>query len=182
MHSFTSQKVCVKQLYERVPRATNKRNTERFSGPNELAKILTECNCLNWATILLSLTYSFVAREVDRRGLPTFRIPQLQYIKAVVAVSQELNRSYLIEQWIDTSNSPGFVKYINNRQAESVVSPNSPQTAHEIAAFLCFAQHVQWEKTGKLAFTSDYQGNVPHSCWQRAHILKYTIIQGLECY
>ena len=72
---------------------------------------------------------------------------------------------FLVEEWFDlgaVGSSSGdrleYHKYLGNSHSVSCVPPTAPRRAHEIAAFLVFAQHVQLEKTTGLAFTSDYQG------------------------
>jgi hypothetical protein len=62
----------------------------------------------------------------------------------------------LIEEWL--GESVGFIKYINNGHPVSWVRTDAPKEAHRIAEFLCFAQHVQYNQTNGLAYTSDYQG------------------------
>jgi hypothetical protein len=63
---------------------------------------------------------------------------------------------FLIEEWITSDdNEHPFIKYVGNRFPASCVPSMAHHDAHDIAIF---AQHVQWMKTGHLAFTSDYQG------------------------
>ena len=50
------------------------------------------------------------------------------------------------------------MKYINNARAVSCISPKAPEEMQNIANFLCFAQHVQYQVTHGTLFTSDYQG------------------------
>ena len=81
----------------------------------------------------------------------------------MVAIVQGIanEKAYLVEEWIHTDEGDGdcqFYKYINNRYPTSALPTSAPQKAHDIASFLLFTQHVQWEKTGRRAFVSDYQG------------------------
>jgi hypothetical protein len=71
-----------------------------------------------------------------------------------------MEKVFLVEEWLnlDGLSRDKFVKYLGNRFPESCVCPTDPSKAHKVAEFLLFAQHVQWEKTGQLVFTSDYQG------------------------
>ena len=64
---------------------------------------------------------------------------------------------FLIEEWINTSKAP-FTKYINNAHAVSCIPQTAPEELKNIANFLCFAQHVQYNFTSGRMFTSDYQG------------------------
>jgi hypothetical protein len=75
----------------------------------------------------------------------------------------EKEKVWLVEEWLNIDNSKClFTKYINNRFASLCLPEMAPLKAHQTAAFLVFAQHMQWEKTKWIAFTSDYQsiGNI----------------------
>ena len=70
-----------------------------------------------------------------------------------------MEKSFLIEEWFNPNDKEQpFVKYLGNRFLEPCVPLTAPPRAREIAEFLSFAQHTQWQKTGLVAFTSDYQG------------------------
>jgi len=155
---FTGEKVCVKQLY--VSRGEGKKGIARLKGRYELLALLTECNCLRWASLLLDLTYKFIARETERKGQsPAQPIPQLRFTNTMIAVVKGEEKAFLVEQWIHTDEGNcQFVKYINNRLPRSCLSVFAPPGAFGRVEFLIFAQHVQWQKTGLAAFTSDYQG------------------------
>jgi len=79
----------------------------------------------------------------------------------MIAIVREssMEKAFLVEEWIasDDSEQP-FIKYMGNRFPESCVPPTAHAKAHDIAEFLIFAQHVQYEKSGGMVFTSDYQG------------------------
>jgi hypothetical protein len=160
---FTGGTVCVKQIGKK---RQNSNAIDRVSGRYALDLFVTEANCLKWASILLDLTYQFIARECETRGQPALPIPELRFTRALIAVVQSAfgdpDKAFLVEEWIDTDETDKtdrqFTKYINNRFPESCVPPSVPYTVHQKAAFLAFAQHVQWEKTQHSAFTSDYQG------------------------
>jgi hypothetical protein len=59
---------------------------------------------------------------------------------------------YLVEELI-TDN---FLKYIHNMDCNPMLDPY--EVGYEIAEFLACTQHIQYAKTGGLAFISDYQG------------------------
>lgn len=148
--------LCVKQLYHRGPDGGIKRRP----GRSEAETLFQECRCLDWAAILLKITYNFISDQVAALGAPLFEIPQLRFVHSAFAVSNDSKeKSFLIEEWIDASEDP-FLKYINNSMAVSCVPGNAAPHIHERAEFLCFAQHVQWRNTGYLAFTSDFQGQI----------------------
>ena len=68
-------------------------------------------------------------------------------------------KAFLVEEWINTDEIDNvYTKYITNRHSQSIVPLGAPQNMHDIASFLVFAQHVQWQKTHHLVFTLDYQG------------------------
>lgn len=151
---FEDVTVCVKQLYSRTAGGALTRHT----GRGEVEALFQECRCLDWANILLQLTYDFIEEALLERAAPTFDIPQLRVVRSMLAISNVVKeKAFLVEEWIDTSKDK-FLKYINNGMPVSCVPPNAPKHIHERAEFLCFAQHVQWRKTGYKAFTSDYQG------------------------
>jgi hypothetical protein len=68
-------------------------------------------------------------------------------------------KAFLVEEWINTDEVDNiYTKYITNCHSQSIVPFTAPHHMHNIAAFLIFAQHVEWQKTHHLTFTSDYQG------------------------
>jgi hypothetical protein len=64
--------------------------------------------------------------------------------------------AYLIEELIPDPNS--FIKFIHNGTCLPLIDPDEPE--YNITEFLVFTQHIQYVKTGGLAYISDYQGNV----------------------
>jgi len=154
---FPSGKVCVKQVFEKLPDG----GIIRLKGRHELERLSVECNCLIWASLLLDLTYKFIDREAGRWGDLSRPIPTLRFTRSMIAIVREstMEKAFLIEEWLDPDDEERpFVKYLGNRFLEPCVPSTAPTCAHEIAEFLSFAQHVQWQKTSGLAFTSDYQG------------------------
>lgn len=155
---FTDRNVCVKQVYER---RRNSNAITRMDGRHELDALTVECNCVRWASIMLDLTYQFIAREIKTLGKPPYPIPVLRFTRVMIAIVQNYSKEkvFLVEEWIDTDGSDHpFIKYLGNQYLQPCVSDDAPPEAHNIAKFLTFAQHVQWEKSQFSAFTSDYQG------------------------
>lgn len=153
---FTEDRVCAKQMYLRKGKTGA---IKRMPGRDELDSFTVEADCFRWASILLDFTYQFIAREVKTRGEPPRPIPSLRFARAMIAVVHKSEKVWLIEEWLDVDDSERpFIKYIDNRFASPCVSETAPVKARETADFLVFAQHVQWEKTKGVAFTSDYQG------------------------
>ena len=165
---FTNGTVCVKQMYTRKASSSNRDGAiSRMKGSLELDALLVECNCVRWASILMDLTYKFVAREVKTRGDLPYPIPMLRFTRVMIAVVRNFPtpKTFLVEEWINTDGDGDhrFVKYLNNRVPHGLphhISNTIPQGSkvREITEFLIFAQHVQWKKSQYSAFTSDYQG------------------------
>lgn len=155
---FTNQKVCVKQIYRQRTNGA----IARVSGREELGAFVEEFNCVRWASILLDMTYQFVAREIVKRGEPPYPIPELRYTRAMVAIVQgDSEKAFIVEELIysdEGEDEPQFRKYIDNRNPKSLLHIAEPANAHAIAYFLLFSQHFQWQKTHMGAFVSDYQG------------------------
>ena len=128
----------------------------RFRGALEYEKIVKEIICLDWATILLDLTYGFIEDKVLRYGDHPKGIPQLRFVRTMLADAPDDGKHFLVEEWMGSSGA--FIKYINNGHPVSCVKASAPEEAHRISEFLCFAQHVQFDQTGGNVFTSDYQG------------------------
>ncbi|CAK5275062.1 unnamed protein product, partial [Mycena citricolor] len=59
-------------------------------------------------------------------------------------------------------NNKLFFKFINNARAAPVCSIGPDSVHYPIAIFLCFMQHVQYEKSKGLVFLSDLQGLPTH--------------------
>lgn len=84
---------------------------------------------------------------------------QVRFVKAGVAISRDalgkFTKAVLVEELINNADEE-FRKYAHNTTAEPAPAPT--ETDYTLAAFLCFSQHVQWTKTGGLAFVSNFQG------------------------
>jgi len=155
---FTNQKVCIKQIY----RQRTNRAIARVSGHEELGAFVEKFNCVQWASILLDMTYQFVVRKIVKRGEPPYPIPELQYTRAMVVIIQgDSEKAFIVEELIYSDkgeDEPQFRKYIDNCNPKSLLHIAEPTKAHTIAYFLLFSQHFQWQKTHMGAFVSDYQG------------------------
>ena len=145
-------KICVKQLYFSTGGAIR-----RYNITEARSYILSEVACLDWARILLDLTYQFIEAFEEDQGVFPGVIPRLQFIEAAIAEVSGEEKIFLIEEWINTSKAT-FTKYINNARAVPCIPQTAPEELKNIANFLCFAQHVQYQFTFGRMFTSDYQG------------------------
>jgi len=145
-------KVCIKRPYNRQQVNQSRTNLWRLPVSEELETINQELKCIPFASSLMQLVYAFISREVKKVGLPSFSIPQMRYVKAARGRIQPNGGAFLIEELIEA----GFVKYTNNQASEPLPWLEGNDLRH--AKFLCFAQHVQWEKTEQQVFISDFQG------------------------
>ena len=130
-------------------------------GVTQIRNLSMEISCLVWARVLLDLVYKFIEKGIALHGEPPFHIPQMRFIDAALAVEHNMAEStdghvFLLEEVIGEDEGR-FRKYVNNVSAVPVRFGNRED--EERALFLAFAQHVQYFKTKKLAFVSDYQGD-----------------------
>ncbi|KAH9948916.1 hypothetical protein B0H21DRAFT_689337 [Amylocystis lapponica] len=132
--------LCAKQTYY----TGNKGSLLPYDSRKQARLLFVEVKCLVWADLLLRLVYDFIRRECAKRGKPSFDIPQFRYIEAALAVEQGGNLAGV------------FRKYINNEHAVPLKLRHPEDTV--LAEFLAFTQHVQYWKTQKIAFITDYQG------------------------
>ncbi len=162
-----SEAICVKRVYNTVERVVEVGGTLRkkivnvpHEGEKQSQYLMMEVTCLVWAQALLGIVYDFIEAESQGYGakLP-FNIPQFCYVNVAIAIENSIpskKTTFLLEELIDADIEGPFRKYLNN------VSP-MPLTMEtkedeERAKFLAFTQHVQYWKTKKQAFVSDYQG------------------------
>ncbi|KAG0706908.1 hypothetical protein DFH29DRAFT_995495 [Suillus ampliporus] len=166
------QKVAVKRpFYKNYPPGSSKNPMRftigRYTISDELPKLFKEANMLYWARALLTFSYKYIDHCVSNASEPPpFHIPRLRFVKAGLALSHDqvqpghksksLTRmpraGYLVEELI----TDDFLKYIHNMDCNPMLDPY--KVGYEIAAFLACTQHIQYAKTGGLAFISDYQG------------------------
>ena len=126
----------------------------------QLADLGMEIRCLIIANALQELVYECIDAWLAKKGLARLTsavpIPEIHFVPCGIAVESniapEKAQVFLLEPHIKGT----FRKYIHNR------SPTIPSNLHgrsrSIAEFLAFCQHVQYFKTGKQVFVSDYQG------------------------
>lgn len=162
--------VCAKRTYyvtERVTETNGSLVTKSIDTLHDSQKqfrnLSMEITCIVWAQALLDIVYDFVA---ESSGQPPFHNPQFRFVELTLALDSESSRSldnrkqkkavFLVEEVIAEDQQGPFRKYLNN------VSPNPLQMTtkedNDRARFLAFSQHVQYWKTEKQVFVSDYQG------------------------
>ncbi|KAJ7920089.1 hypothetical protein B0H13DRAFT_1605718, partial [Mycena leptocephala] len=88
---------------------------------------------------------------------PNFEVPKMRFVHAGLAIGQTDERdTFVVKEWIDPEKEGPFIKYIHNRSARP---RNFQDPEHSLRAkFLAFAQHVQFFKTDRTAYVSDFQG------------------------
>ncbi|KAF8989827.1 hypothetical protein BDQ17DRAFT_1256491 [Cyathus striatus] len=136
-----------------------------FAYDAELDKTLVEANVIYWVTSLLYHSYAFIAQIISTKGNLPFDIPKIHFINAGLGIAQEsiavkagvkagtVHKAYLLEEFIDKSNGE-FIKFINNGSAVPLLEKDEP--LYQIAEFISFTQHIQYENTGALIMTSPY--------------------------
>ncbi|KAJ7077313.1 hypothetical protein B0H15DRAFT_805289 [Mycena belliarum] len=171
-----NEAVAVKRMYVRSPRPTESKPNgwviNRLMPMDEFRKTIMEANVLQWASSIMTFTYSFIYHFLENSPTPPpFEIPDIRFVHAGVAVIYEqqatgpaanpqskICRTYLIEELIDASvgRRDSFHKFINNGSAVPV--PTDDEALAAIAEFLSFTQHVQFYKTAGMVYISDLQG------------------------
>ncbi|RXW22094.1 hypothetical protein EST38_g3761 [Candolleomyces aberdarensis] len=154
---FSGAKVVAKRPYQYEEGALT-----RLPVTDELIDIGNECNILVWASALLNLVYDYMDSVVFQKKMkPSFSCPQLAFVRAGFSHTVSPNGS-------STANKAS-IKALRSQKGispsirlgyllEEKIEGNFTKYIHNVAEFLCFTQHVQYMKTGKLAFVSDYQG------------------------
>lgn len=177
-----SKAICIKQLYYKVPipPSTSTSNLEKaiVTASPDFRKVIhdpitqgrdlfIDLVCGVWGDGLLVLVYDFITQELTGRlfGHPLpFLIPQMRFVRSALAVDQAADaqqQTYLLEEVVDPKLDGRFRKYLNNNSAIPLKFKNPDDNNR--AEFLAFSQHVQYWKTKKLVFVSDYQGLSPPS-------------------
>ncbi|KAG2368058.1 hypothetical protein BDR07DRAFT_1270710 [Suillus spraguei] len=135
----------------------------RFPVVDELPKLFREANVLYWASSLLQLTYDFIDHRRATYCPPPFPVPRVRFVQAGLALAFvqgqapcPIRAAYLLKELIDGGDD-AFVKFIHNMDADPLL--DELDYGYDLAVFFAFTQHVQYVKTGGLAFISDYQGS-----------------------
>lgn len=159
--------ICAKRTYDAVERVvdvggllTKKVVNVPHEGEKLFQYLMMEVSCLVWAQALLGMVYDFIKEDGgDSTNLP-FHIPQIRFVKAAIAIEQSSSASkkttFLLEEVIDKDMEGPYRKYLNNVSSQPLVMETKEDG--ERAKFLAFSQHVQYWKTKKQVFVSDYQG------------------------
>jgi hypothetical protein len=150
--------VCVKQMF-----FTNSFNQEVLYGStDQMSRLGMELKCLCWGQALISLVFAYVVSVRARKPAgwkPRLNLPNVRFVRAGLAIEQgqvdpSKGKVYMIEEKIEGE----FKKYIHNGNATIPKGILRSEATLSLAQFLSFSQHVQYIKTKKAAFISDYQG------------------------
>ncbi|KAG2110403.1 uncharacterized protein F5147DRAFT_574967, partial [Suillus discolor] len=177
LSSVPRDEIVVKRPFHRVLSqaggSTEAFKIGRFPIVDELPKLFREANVLYWASSLLQLTYDFINHRLATSCPPPFPVPRVRFVQgqAVIAAPSgklgsksimsglkpcPIRAAYLLKELIDGSED-AFVKFIHNMDTDPLL--NKLDCGYDLAVFFAFTQHVQYVKTGGLAFISDYQGS-----------------------
>ncbi|EIW80120.1 hypothetical protein CONPUDRAFT_74365 [Coniophora puteana RWD-64-598 SS2] len=120
-------------------RATSGASKQKQYGlADKLHYTAIEANIVYWGNGLINLAYHFIDSHPATKTSP---------------ISESLPcLLYLLEERIDHQ----FIKYINNDSVTPCKGLSKEE--EEIANFLCFVQHVQYQTMHRVAFLSDFQG------------------------
>ncbi len=137
-------------------------NPRRLTNDGERVAILQEANTYLWASALHEMSIAVVMDIAQTLVSPPMPIPDLQFVEVAVVqktrpVSVKRNAwtglTALAERLLPKGT---FWKYIANRQPRPI--DNLPEVQQDIALYLCFLQHIQYQYTEQSVFVSDYQG------------------------
>ena len=129
---------------------------------SQLTGLLSEISCLSYSHALFSdMTYQFIECHIATHGEPPFPIPKMRFVRSALAYEQGTSMQiFLVEELIDEEKEGGFRKYLHNGSASPLFHSGEDG---DRAAFLAFSQHLQYWKTAKMIFVTDYQGKPPDS-------------------
>lgn len=165
---FETGEICAKQ----VIRTTLKSGQlATYEGGRQLRELLPEIQCLVWATTLHNVSMAWARDKLydkqcrgeslcDADGreinIPNMRFVEGWLAKEIVQGPGIVPRVYLLEEIIKSKD--GFCKYINNNSAVPLELGDAKR--QDRALFLAFTQHFQYWYTRKMAFVTDFQGNI----------------------
>lgn len=129
--------------------------------PHDQAEDLSaEALSMQWANSLLRDVYDYITEYNERTNTSCpEEIPQFRFVTSGLAMTtfpSENKEVFLVEELIRQEEEGPWRKYINNNSSRPC---NFSDDKNKLRAkFLSFCQHVQYWRTGCLAFTSDFQG------------------------
>lgn len=151
--------VCVKNLKE-VPLKKAGRGKKQVIDDDLLMKMLVdEVASLECASALLEYCKSILKAEVTGKSIAFVRC----------ALARDINNPssiFMIEELI----ADKFLKFIHNARPYPMASLLDDPQALAVAEYLSFMQHLQFNVTRGLTFTSDFQGEC-ELCFMHAFLL-----------
>jgi hypothetical protein len=151
-----SNRVCIKRCHYRNPGSATR---HLFGAAEQLAKLSLEITCSRWGVALMGLVYDVVEKAAKEGQKAPFDVPHVRFVQTALAITDD-GESFLLEEVIPLEDGT-FLKYINNDRASPIHFKGQHVDQNVIGEFLSFAQHVQFTRTQKLAFVSDFQGSMP---------------------
>lgn len=137
--------------------------TLSISPEQQIKDLAADALSIQWATALLQDVYDFIALyHQSHETICPVKIPPFQFVKSGLAITNapglapERKEVYLIEELIQPKSDGPWRKYINNNSSLPRSFPDNENRRQ--ADFLAFCQHVQYWRTGRQAFTTDFQG------------------------
>ncbi|CAK5277876.1 unnamed protein product [Mycena citricolor] len=170
-----NQHVAAKRMFELW--SEDKERLRRFAPQQEYIQTIREANILVWAVSLLEFCYAFIADFIKKNGKPPadLKMFNIRFVEAGLALihdssaaghnvkdTSSLRRTFLIEELIKPTREnqdETFIKFIHNNLAAPTPTICSDSLNYAVAEFLCFTQHIQYEKSGGNVFLSDLQGS-----------------------
>lgn len=160
--------VCAKRTYHSVEHVVQqngsfvpKSNDILYEGRKQFQNLTMEISCIVWAQALLDLVYEFISHEDSCP--PPFNIPKFRFVELALAMEgspdgtkKQNGAIFLVEEVIAEEREGPFRKYLNNVSPVPLLMTRKEDETR--AKFLAFSQHVQYWKTKKQVFVSDYQG------------------------
>ena len=160
-------RIALKQPYLPNPRSSSSDSSSpaisalAISPDNQVKELAADSLSIQWAAALLQDVYDFIASYQQRHSVTCpVKIPLFRFVTSGLAMTNfpgeepSHKEVFLVEELIK-SDGP-WKKYINNNSARPCHF--SDHDNHCRLEFLAFCQHVQYWRTNKLVFTSDFQG------------------------
>jgi hypothetical protein len=134
-----------------------------YSSTDQMLHLGMELKCLCWGQALISLVFAYVTSVQAHKPAgwkSQLNIPNVCFVRAGLAIEQgqfdpSKGKVYMVEEKIGGK----FKKYIHNGNATIPKGILRSEAILSLAQFLSFSQHIQYIKTKKAAFISDYQGS-----------------------
>ena len=135
--------------------------TLSLSPDDQARELSADALSTQWADSLLRDVYDFIS-EYQKQANTTcpVKIPSFRFVTtglAMATLPSNKREIFLVEELIRGEEGP-WRKYLNNNSSRPCQFPDDDDENRQRADFLAFAQHVQYWRTGCLAFTSDFQG------------------------